>query len=187
VTKLNWEKAKPKPPSKPPDNRKSGMPRQEAMAEYVAKHELACFKCGDDRPGAGRQSEPRYLSADEVIRLLSKMSDTFRPVAAVCAFAGLRISEALGLHWAEIDFDTKQINVHRQLGPDLTIRNVTKTKASTGVVPVLPALERELKAHRSRQANVGLHLVHRDQLVFTTATGKPQGEKEYAPCRSQGW
>jgi integrase len=30
---------------------------------------------------------------------------------------------------------------------------------------------------RSRQASIGLHLVHRDQLVFTTATGKPQGRR----------
>jgi hypothetical protein len=46
VTKLNWEKAKPKQAPKPPDNRKSAMLREEAMAEYVAKHDLVCFKCG---------------------------------------------------------------------------------------------------------------------------------------------
>ena len=46
MTKLDWEKAKPKPAQKPRDNRKAAMLRQEAMAEYVAKHELACFKCG---------------------------------------------------------------------------------------------------------------------------------------------
>jgi hypothetical protein len=39
----------------------------------------------DDRPGVARQSEPRYLSIDELELLLARMGDTFRPVAAVCA------------------------------------------------------------------------------------------------------
>lgn len=47
----------------------------------------------------------------------------------------------------------------------------------TAEVPLLPALERELRAHRSRQADIGLHLVHRDQLVFTTWNGKPQSRR----------
>jgi site-specific recombinase XerD len=33
----------------------------------------------DDRPGAKRQSEPRYLTADELESLLAKLSDTMRP------------------------------------------------------------------------------------------------------------
>jgi integrase len=51
----------------------------------------------DDRPGVKRQTEPRYLDADEVRLLLSTMGDTFRPVASVCAYSGLRVSETLGL------------------------------------------------------------------------------------------
>jgi integrase len=131
----------------------------------------------DDRPGAARLTEPRYLSADEVALLLGKMTDTFRPVVATCAYAGLRISEALGLSWADVDFNAKQINVRRQLDPDGTIRNVTKTTGSQADVPMLPALERELRDHRSRQAGIDVRLVHRDHLVFTTATGKPQGRR----------
>ena len=38
-------------------------------------------------------------------------------------------------------------------------------------MPLLPALERELREHRSRQAGVDLRLVHRSALVFTTARG----------------
>jgi integrase len=95
-------------------------------------------------------------------------------LAAAGAFAGLRVSEALGLHWEDVDFDAKTIHVHRQLDPDLTVRNVTKTKASTGTVPLLPALERELRAHRARQAGIDLRLTHGSRLVFTTKRGKPQ-------------
>jgi hypothetical protein len=46
VTKLDWEKAKPKPAPKPRDDRRAMMLRQTAMAKYVAEHDLACFKCG---------------------------------------------------------------------------------------------------------------------------------------------
>jgi integrase len=38
-------------------------------------------------------------------------------------------------------------------------------------------LARELRAHRSRQAERSLRLVHRDALCFTTARGKPQGRR----------
>ena len=105
----------------------------------------------DDRPGFARLTEPRYLDATEVAELLAKMGDTFRPIAATCAYAGLRISEALGLTWADVDFDEQRINVSKQLDPDGTIRHQTKTKSSTGFVPLLPALERELREHRARQ------------------------------------
>jgi len=44
-------------------------------------------------------------------------------------------------------------------------------------VPLIPPLEVELRAHRRRQAGRSLALVHRDALVFTTATGKPQNAR----------
>jgi integrase len=132
----------------------------------------------DDRPSTARQSEPRYITPADVERLLALMTDTFRPVASACAYAGLRISEVLGLHWRDVDFDAGTIHVHRQLNPEnLTVRNVTKTPASTAVVPLLPGLARELKAHRSRQAERDLRRVHRDALVFTTSRGRPQSKR----------
>jgi integrase len=148
-----------------------------AVKQGVVEHNIVRDLDRDDRPGAARLTEPRYLSADEVALLLAKMSDTFRPVAAVCVFAGLRISEVLGLSWAAVDFKQKQIHVQRQLDPDGNIRNVVKTAASEAAVPMLPALERELREHRSRQASHDLRHVRHDQLVFVTATGKPQGRR----------
>ena len=56
----------------------------------------------DDRPGTARLTEPRYLSAAEVEALLAGMTGTFRPVAAACAYAGLRVSEALALRWQDV-------------------------------------------------------------------------------------
>ena len=42
---------------------------------------------------------------------------------------------------------------------------------------MLPALARELREHRARQAGRDLRLVHADALVFTTAHGKPQSRR----------
>jgi len=75
------------------------------------------------------------------------------------------------------DFNARVIDARRQLAGEGSIRNSVKTSASKAQVPLLPALERELRAHRSRQASIDLRLVHRGQLVFTTARGKPQGRR----------
>jgi integrase len=42
---------------------------------------------------------------------------------------------------------------------------------------MLPALERELRAHRTRQAARNLRLVQPDALVFITANGRPQSQR----------
>jgi integrase len=52
-----------------------------------------------------------------------------------------------------------------------------KTLSSNAAVPLLPALERELRAHGTRQAERGLRFVHRDVLVFSTIRGKPQSHR----------
>jgi integrase len=130
----------------------------------------------DDRPGTARLSEPRYLSAEEIERLLAGLSDTFRPVALTCALAGLRISETLGLRWPDIDFGTETLSVRMQLGPEGTLVPL-KSNASAASVPLLPRLARELRDHHARQRARGFQHVHADALVFTTARGKPQSRR----------
>src|SRR5215213_7783753 len=85
----------------------------------------------DDRPGVTRASEPRYLTRDELDRLLAGMGDTFRPVAAVCTFAALRVSEALGLRWADVDFNAVTLTVRAQLAPDGTLAPVKTAAAAS--------------------------------------------------------
>jgi integrase len=130
----------------------------------------------DDRPGVGRITEPRYLTADELARLLGKVGETFRPVVACCTFAALRISEALGLTWRDVDFNAATLTISGQLGTNGE-RVPVKSAASAATVPLLPALARELQAHRSRLAGKDLRRVHADALVFTTSRGKPQSRR----------
>ena len=149
-----------------------------ALKRKLAAHNVVRDLDRDDRPGAGRVSEPRYLSVAEVERLLAAMTDTFRPVGVVCVFLGLRISEALGLRWRDLDFDAETIAVKGQLAPTGERIPWTKTPASTATgLPMLPVVRRELGAHRSRQASLNLALVRPDALVFTTLRGKPQSRR----------
>jgi integrase len=121
-------------------------------------------------------TEPRYLSRDELQRLLDEMGDTFRPLAATCAYAGLRVSEALGLRWRDVDLKAGTVTVTCQLSPS-GVRVPLKTLASGATVPILPPLSTELRAHRVRLAERSLARVHPDALVFTTSRGKPQGAR----------
>lgn len=114
-----------------------------------------------DMPSTRRQTEPRYLSVAEVERLLVALSDESRPIAAACFYGGLRISEALKLTWAALDFAGQSIAVPG-----------TKTTASRAEVPLLPALARELQAHRERQAQQGFERIGPEALVFQTASGR---------------
>jgi integrase len=117
-------------------------------------------------PSPKRQSEPRYLSVDQVEAILARMTDPFRPVAAVCFWSGSRISEALALQWQDIDFEAGTISVPG-----------TKTDASAATVPLLPALARELRAHRERQGRRRFDRIRPDALVFQTASGKSPGRR----------
>jgi integrase len=149
------------------------------VRQGVVVHNVVRDLGRDDRPGAQRKSEPRYLSVAELELLLTKMGDTFRPVAATCAYAGLRLSEALGLRWRDVDFDagdTGTLTVSGQLGPDGT-RAPLKTAASAATVELLPELTEELKAHRSRVASQDLSRLRPDEFVFTTSRGRPHNAR----------
>lgn len=148
------------------------------VLRYALKHGFASRNAvrdldRDDRPGTARLSEPRYLRADEVTLLLSQLSDAFRPVAALCAYAGLRASEALGLRWCDLNFANDTLTVSGQLGLDGE-RRPAKTAASAATLPLLPALKRILLEHRRHQAARGLDTVRGEQLVCLTENGKAQ-------------
>ena len=119
-----------------------------------------------DRPSGKRRTEPRYLDATQIRELLAALGDEFRPIAACCAFAGVRVSEALALTWADVDLDTGMLHVPG-----------TKTAASKDDVPMIPELVAELRAHRARVASQSLSRCAKGSLVFTTSTGLPQHRK----------
>ena len=132
----------------------------------------------DDRPSTKRRSEPRYLSAGEVVTLLdaavvSTHGNDYRPILACMVYAALRIGEALGLPWRNVDFATNTITISQQLSHHTRTIDTTKTLASNETVPMVPALRRELLAYRARMAERNLALVRADALVFVTVRNTP--------------
>ena len=57
------------------------------------------------------EGEVSILTPDELRNLLSKCAPEIVPYVAICAFAGLRPSEAASLLWSDIHLDTMQIEV----------------------------------------------------------------------------
>src|SRR5262245_57496929 len=92
-----------------------------------------------------------------------------RPVSRIVGrFGGYTVAAAptingktLALRWRDVDFNAETINVPG-----------TKTEGSEASVPMLPALARELRALRERQAKKGFDRIRSDALVFQTSRGK---------------
>lgn len=110
-----------------------------------------------DRPSGKRNRQPRYLDRQEIDALLAKLPDEHRPVAACMAFAGLRVSEVLGLTWAMVDLDSGML--------DLSTTG-TKTAGSAAPVPMTGDLVAELRAHRRRQSSI--ERLQPEALLFPT-------------------
>jgi integrase len=131
----------------------------------VARNPVHDLERGD-LPSSKRRSKPRYLTVEQVESILAEMTDAFRPVAATCFWTAMRISETLALRWRDIDFETETIDVPG-----------TKTEGSKAPVPLLPALARELRAHREQQAKRGFGRIRPDALVFQTSHGNSPGRR----------
>lgn len=136
-----------------------------------------CAELDGDLPSAQRTTEPVYLTRAEIDRLLADLGDEFRPVATVCAFAALRISECLGLTWTDVDFSEGTLAISKQLSRDGTELVALKTRSSEAVLSLPAPLAAELRAHRDRQAVISFERVKPEALVFQTRNGRPQSKR----------
>ncbi len=114
---------------------------------------------------------------------LARHADTiYKPVVAVLAYTGLRLSEALGLRWCDVDFVEGEINIRGQLSlarADRPARIVpTKTAAGVRVVPMLPAVEDALVELLAREQALGRG--GDGDLVFVSRAGTPLSQRNVA-------
>jgi len=85
------------------------------------------------------EGEVSILTPDELRNLLSKCTPEIVPYVAICAFAGLRPSEAASLLWSDIHLDTMQIEVRARHSKTRRYR----------LVPIQPNLGKWLTQFRS--------------------------------------
>jgi integrase len=90
--------------------------------------------------------EKRILDEAELGKLLAS-TGSYRVLLALFAFSGLRIAEALGLVWDDVDFDGGFIRVRAQLSRKRE-RVIEKTAGSRREVILVPQLAKVLKEHR---------------------------------------
>ena len=123
---------------------------------------------GDEGKG-----EPDPLTQKELKRLLDKVQEHFSehyPLFLLLARTGVRIGEALGLRWGDIDFNGRFINLKRSLSKG----KITTLKGKRGRrVDMSLQLAEALKAHliKSKEKGMELGLGDHPEYVFTNRLG----------------
>jgi integrase len=120
---------------------------------------------------------PHALSEEEVVRVLAEVPERHRLLVELLAQTGLRISEALALTKADIDFGRRRLNVSKRLANGEL--DAPKTRYGMRQVPLSPGLARQLWTR--------LATSDEDALLFATSTGAPlDRSKLYAVVRAAG-
>lgn len=86
------------------------------------------------RGASKRTRQVRSLTVGEFQKLIDHLEDPMRTIARVCVCFGLRISEALALRWADIDWINGTISVERSIVHQIV--DETKTPESQRVMTV---------------------------------------------------
>jgi integrase len=100
-----------------------------------------------ERPSSKRR-DMRILDRDDIGKLIDGTAPDHRPLITTLIFCGLRISEALGLTWADVDFDAGTLRVDRQLDDQTRERVEPKTPNAIRSVVLAPFMVKVLAEHR---------------------------------------
>lgn len=77
-----------------------------------------------DHRDPAEERETRALTRVELIQLLDHVPERWRLLFEFLAHSGLRISEAIGLTWADVEFEERpRVRVHRSVRPTLSFRS----------------------------------------------------------------
>jgi integrase len=132
------------------------------------------------KPAVGQQG--RILDEQELAALVRHADDRHRAIVTVLAYSGLRLSEALGLRWQDVDLVDGELHVRYQLSHGRRGRAprliATKTRAGVRDVPLMPAVERALLDHLALEQAAGRG--GEDDLVFVTGRGTPLNQRNVA-------
>jgi integrase len=105
------------------------------------------------------------LEGPHLARVLDQ-SGNYRQLFELLAFTGLRIGEALGLTWADVDFERDILRVHRQLSRYREHARL-KTEAGRRQIVLAPGMIRLLRAKWLASPHKGP-----DDFIFSTSTGR---------------
>jgi integrase len=133
----------------------------------------------EERPRPPRRVRGRALGRAEAGRLLAACPQSGQLLVGTALYSGLRISELLGLIWADVDFAAGLIRVRAQLSRahrgEPARRVAPKTAASVREIPLVPQLAEHLAAHRQATP-----FPSASDWVFATSRGTPLGVRNVA-------
>ena len=124
------------------------------------------------------------LSPDEVYKLLdAARGEAIEGLVTLAISTGVRLGEALGLQWPDIDLDRRQLRINKSLqrvsGQGQVLME-TKTRRSRRslVLPVKTAEAlRELRLQQHHARRTAGSSWHRGDFVFTSSTGQPLDQR----------
>jgi len=96
---------------------------------------------------------PVILTPAQAYAIWGKLEGMERVLVLTIAFTGLRASEALGLKWADIDYNESVIHVRRAFAGGVV--GETKTASSRGTVPLHSMLAEHLSAWQKESPYAG--------------------------------
>lgn len=135
----------------------------------------------DPTPGLRTPKVPReekkVLTAQELKKLL-EAAKRYKHylIIRLLALTGMRLGEALGLKWQDVDLEKGTLTVRR--AADVRHRKLKETKTSSSERTLLLDAETValLKAHRKAGGKVHSLAVRRNDLVFAAPDGRPVKE-----------
>lgn len=119
-----------------------------------------------------KKSQARALTMAELEVICSgKYNETHKVLFLFLAGTGLRVGEALGLWWSDIDFDAGVVHVNKGLvrSRQGLIYQETKTEKSTRTAPIASFALEQLKQHKIRMKS--LRLYREENPVFCNSVG----------------
>lgn len=127
-----------------------------------------------ERPKVTARRKHRIYTPEQLAQTLAAAHEPYRTLFSFAAATGARVSECVGLVWADLDLlDPEAATVSIEFQVDRSgVRQELKTEASRREVELPPSLARMLIAHRARSR-------HRrpGDFVFATASGKALGQR----------
>jgi integrase len=108
---------------------------------------------GTKMPERSLKRPHRFLSPDEVRRLLAASEEPVRTIVLVAVMTGLRIGEILALRWGRINLGAGTLRVEETCYKGTF--GTPKTRASRREVPLTPAVVQALQERRVSSTDIG--------------------------------
>ncbi|HHW38276.1 MAG TPA: site-specific integrase [Bacillales bacterium] len=117
-----------------------------------------------DKPKMSKTKQKSWTKEQALIFLeAAKLRSNYFLTYLLAFYTGMRIGEVLGLHWSDIDFDSKVIHIQHTITlveGDYVIGPV-KTESSDRYIPISDFLIEQFQEHRKFSKNTSEDLVFR--------------------------